>query len=73
MGRVGLYGRPFTGQGTRAAIKAPTHPYTAPAPTDADELFLRLMLIGRPQGAPLYFTRPTCRDIVTPLKAEQYQ
>jgi hypothetical protein len=57
MGRVGLYGRPrglcsggavdgtraSTMPHERAAIKAPTQPYTAPAPTDGDGLFLRLM------------------------------
>ncbi len=33
---------------TRAAIKAPTQPNTTPAPTDGDELFLRLMCIPYP-------------------------
>ncbi len=33
-------------------------PYTTPAPTDGDGLFLRLMRIGRPQGSPLLGTTP---------------
>jgi hypothetical protein len=39
-------------------VPSPLSP--TPAPTDVDELLLRLMPIGRPQGSPLHFRVASC-------------